>query len=374
MMRLLLVAALAFAADEKSWQSKMSQLSGAIADAIPYLYPDPGQDPKGLNEKVAKIYEISKQLDVKFDHAQKVGDYDPALPYLAGMLKQDIERAYQGLQDGNAEYAKAVIRSSTAYCIACHTRTKSGAEFPLLAAFEKPLKSASWVTRIEFQAASRQFDSVLKEVTTRLGQAGDASISPLDLERGARIALAISIRVKRDPAKAKALAQAVVNSKSASFSMKEGAKVWLADIADWQNEKDRKFGSDQEMLGSARILVEKARSGTGPVGGHSEVKFLRASVLMHDMIRMYPKSLVMPEGLYIIGLAYGELQDLGLWSLHEMYFMACIEKSPHTRLSEQCYKEYEESVTLGYSGSSGTHIPAAVKKHLETLKKQASVP
>jgi hypothetical protein len=194
------------------------------------------------------------------------------------------------------------------------------------------------------------------------------------LERGARIALAIAIRVKRDPAKAKSLAEAIAASKTASFAMKEGSKVWLADIADWQKEKDRKFSSDQEMLGAARILVEKARAGNGPVGGHGEVKFLRASLLMHDMIRMYPKSTIMPEALYIIGLAYDALQDLGLWSLHEMYFMACIEKAPHTRLAEQCFKEYEASVTLGYSGSSGTNIPAGVKKHLETLKKQASVP
>ena len=363
-----------FAADNGAWRSKMSELSAAISDAIPYLYPDPAQDPKGLEAKVRRIYEISQQLDVKFDHAQKVGDFDPALPYLAGLLKQDIERAYKGLQDGNPEYAKAVIRSSTTYCIACHTRTKGGQEFPLLTAFQKPLKSASWITRIEFQAASRQFDTVLNEVMTRLGGTGEPGVSPLDLERASRIALSIAIRVKRDPVKARFLAQSILDSKASSFSMKEGAKVWLADISDWQKEKDRKFASDQEMVGAARILVEKARAGQGPVGGHSEVKYLRASVLMHDMLKQYPKSPILPEALYIIGLAYDSLQDLGLWSLHEMYFMACIDKAPHTRLAEQCFKEYEESVTLGYSGSSGTHIPSAVKKHLETLKKQASVP
>lgn len=359
-------------AEDKTWQTKMNELSSAMSDAIPFLYPDPGKDPKGLGEKIKNIYEISKTLDVGFDHAQKVKDMDPALPYLAAMLKGDIERAYTSFQEGHVDYAKQVIRSTTSYCIACHTRTKSGAEFPLLAAYAKPLQSASWITRIEFMAASRQFDSVLSEVIGKLQATGTPGVSALDLERGAKIALSVAVRVKKDPDKAIFLARAMDKSASASFSMKEGAKVWEADIRTWQKDKAKKYVTDQEMLTAARQLIDKAQNPGPGVGFHDEVKYLRATVLMHDLMKQFPQSPSLAEALYRIGQSYSALQDLGVWSLHDMYFQACIDKSPNTEISEKCFKEYERSMVLGYSGSSGTHIPTTVKRHLEQLKKKAT--
>ncbi len=371
LLAVLLIGTVAAGAEGKTWQGKMRDLSNALSEAIPFLYPDPSQDVKGLNEKVKKIYEISKGLDVKFDHAQKVKDFDPALPYLAGMLKQDIERAYLSMQDGNPEYAKAVIRSSTAYCIACHTRTKEGVEYPLLSAFAQPLKKASWITRIEFMAASRQFDAVLVNVMGELAASGNPGISPMDLERGSRIALSVAVRVKKDREKAQFLARAIEKSPTATFSMKEGAKVWKADISEWQKDKT-KYATDEDLIKAARALVTKARRGSSPLGGHDEVKYLRATVLLHDLLRQYPLSEFVGESLYLIGQSYDSLQDLGTWSLQDVYFLACIDQVPHTKMSDQCYKEYERSITLGYSGSSGVHVPKQVKKHLETLKLKAA--
>lgn len=356
-------------AEEKSWQAKMSELSQALGDAIPFLYPDPTRDVKSLNEKITRIYELSQKLDIGYDHIQKVKDADPALPYLAGQMKQDIERAYLSVQDGHAEYAKAVIRSSTAYCVACHTRTKSGTEFPLMKAFAEPLKKASWITKIEFLAASRQFDAVMSEVMGKLSQPLTPGLSALDLERATRMALSIAVRVKKSPTKASFLAEAVTKSSSATVAMKQSAEVWKKDIAAWQKDRS-KFESDEDLLKAARTLVEPATS-QDPLGGHAEVKYLRATVLMHELLKTYPKSVNIAEALYIIGVSYRALQDLGLWSLQDMYFMACIDQAPHTKLSQTCYKEYESSVTLGYSGSSGIHIPKAVRTHLDKLKEKA---
>jgi hypothetical protein len=79
----------------------------------------------------------------------------------------------------------------------------------------------------------------------------------------------------------------------------------------------------------------------------------------------------MPEALYLIGESYSPLQELGLWNLQEQYFQACIFEAPHSNLAEKCYERFEESVTVGYSGSSGTHIPTAIKRQLNQLKIKA---
>lgn len=355
----------------KSWKGRMQDLSSALREAIPFLYPDPSQDPKVLTEKIKAIYEATKQLDGKIAHSVKVPDSDPALPYLASLLNSDIERAYQSLQEGHTEYAKSVVRSSVSYCIACHTRNDGGVHFPVLQAFTEPLKRASWIERIEFQAASRQFDTVLSEVMGQLEKSEKLGVNGMDLENASRIALSILVRVKKDPVRATFLTKAIEKSPAATFSLKESARVWQKDIAAWAAEKDKSFSTDAEMMTEARRLLRTTEKDEAPGFAHAEVGFLRTSVLMHEMLKRFPKSEFTAEAFYMIGLAYDSLRELGLWSLHEMYFMACIKKVPHTDLSERCFAKYRESVTLGYTGSSGVHIPSAVRKHLDNVHAMA---
>jgi mono/diheme cytochrome c family protein len=374
-LRLLLLSGFVFGAraEDKTWQAKMNELSIVIGETIPLLYPDPNKDVSALKEKINKIYVISSGLDVMSDHMLKSKDYDPALPYLASMFKEDIERAKLSMEDGHVDYAKSVIRASTAYCIACHTRTKGGAEFPLISAYNQPLKSASWITKIEFLTASRQFDAVLTQVMGTLEDPGKLGISALDLERASRLALAIAVRVKKDPVKAKLLAAAVIKSPTASFSLKEGAKTWARDITDWQKEKPKKYASDADLLKAGKELVDQALNSPDPMGGHDEVRYLRASMLMHELLKQYPESKLKGEAMFLIGMSYNAIQDLGVWSLHDKYFRACIDEQPHSKLAERCYKQYEQSTVLGYSGSSGIHVPRQVQRHLEKLKQKAKV-
>ncbi|NJL25958.1 MAG: hypothetical protein HC902_12865, partial [Calothrix sp. SM1_5_4] len=91
----------------KPWKSKMGELSSALGEAIPYLYPDPSQDGKALTEKVRRIYEITKQLDGRLDHAVKAPDSDPALPYIANLLRRDIESAHRSLEEGTPSMPRA---------------------------------------------------------------------------------------------------------------------------------------------------------------------------------------------------------------------------------------------------------------------------
>lgn len=366
------IGAIAYAKPTE-WRGKMGELSSALSATIPYLYPDPGQDTKGLTERVKKICDITKQLDSGLNHSIVLPDGDPALPYIANLFRRDMEQAYDSLESGHAEYAKGVIRSSIAYCMACHTRTQSGAEFPLLKAFEQPLKKASWIDQISFQAATRQFDTVLTDVMSKLSQSRPANMNALDLERASRIALSIAVRVKKDPTRARFLAQAVLKSPAASDYMKNAATQWIKDIGKWQSEEKREYTSDKFLVDKANALLKDDSPEELSLALHREVNLLRASNLMHDLLRRFPNSSYVPEALYTIGLSYISIQDLGLWSLHEMYFQACIEKAPHTVLAEKCYKEYETSTIIGYSGSSGTHIPGSVSRHLARMKGMATV-
>jgi hypothetical protein len=352
------------------WRSKMNSLSQALAETVPFLYPDPSQDPKKLNEKVKRLHEITKTLDGSLSHGMKAPDDDPALPFIASQLRQDFERAYQSVQDGHSEYAKGIVRNSVAYCIACHTRAPGGNQFPLIKAMQPALARASWVEKVEYEAASRQFDAVLSDVKEQLTKK-DSAVNAMDLERAARVALAIAIRVKNDPAAAAGLAKALEASPASTYAMKEAGKSWAKDIQEWKSEAAADYSSDGALMAGARGLIEKAQKAEGPIGGHSEVRYLRASLLMHELLKKYPRSKSSAEAMYIIGLSYDALRELGLWSLHEMYYLACIDKAPASAQAQACFNRYDQSVTLGFSGSGGTHIPPEVRKHLAQVRAKA---
>jgi hypothetical protein len=353
----------------EAWRQKMNELSSALAETIPYLYPDPSLDQKNLTAKVKKLHQLTKDFDVTTKHAMTRPDEDPVLPYIATMFRQEVERAYVSLQDGHAEYGKAVLRSSVSFCISCHTRASLGTQFPVLKAFEKPLERASWIEKLEFQTASRQYDTVLSEVMGQLKSTGTVGISALDLERGARTALSILVRLKKDPDRSALLAQAMVKSPAATVSMKEASRVWMKDIRTWQAERNKKFSDGPAKLAEARKLA----GGDQSLAEHSEVRHLRASALLHEYLQAGASGPAAAEALFLIGRSYNQLGEIGMWSLHEFYYVACIDKAPHTSIAESCYRAYSDTITLGYSGSGGVRIPKAVNDHLARLKAKAQV-
>lgn len=359
----------------KSWREQMGELSQALKDIGPDLFSKsktPGS--KAFKAKAKKLYDISKAIDPDTSHGAQVPDQDPTLPYLSSLFREDMGRAYRSLQAGHIDYAKGVIRSSVSYCIACHTRSNSGAQFPLLSSFSSQLSTASWVDRISFQAASRQFDPVYNEVVRQLKGRQEKQVTAMDLEKGVQIALAITVRVKQSPEQAMTLAKSVFNSPLMNDFMKKKAQLWIKDIGDWQREGPRTYEKDADYLAQATQLVGilDAKSEAAWKPG-SEVKYLRASMLMHQMLGKYPNSPLAAEALYLTGLSYDVLQDLGIWSIHEMYYQACIEKKPHSELAERCYERYKESVIFGYSGSAGTFVPDIVQIHLKQLQRMAEV-
>lgn len=345
----------------EAWRDTMKQIAKALGETVPYLFSSPVTDQKKLAEKVHNLTEITKKINLKDIHSVKYPDDDPALPYIADMFRSYLVRAENALQSGHVEYAQGVLKSSMNYCLACHTRHEAGTQFPLLDAFKEPLKKASWIERIEIEAATRQYDPVLAAVMAQLKEPNVPNMSSLDLERGARIALSILVRIKKDPVRSQLLAKAMEDSNKSTVSMKEAARQWQKDIREWQKDG----GNKEAGLKEAKRLIGSSRE------QNSEVRNLRATVVLHDFMQTKPDDKSTAEALSLLGQSYRNLGEIGLWNIHELYFAACIDKVPHSALAESCFRDYEESVILGYSGSSGVHLPKAVRDQLSGLRAKA---
>jgi hypothetical protein len=71
-----------------------------------------------------------------------------------------------------------------------------------------------------------------------------------------------------------------------------------------------------------------------------------------------------------MGICYLTLDQDFFMDFDRMYLRTCIQEYPKSPIAKKCYNLLEESIYLGYSGSSGTHIPLDVMKELNRFKKR----
>jgi hypothetical protein len=222
--------------------------------------------------------------------------------------------------------------------------------------------------KASYLIAVRQFDSGLEELEAIITNKEMLEKSPLDWERAVRTALTIAVRVKRDPDLSLRLVNRAIGMPNAPTFFSEQIAQWKRSIESWKTEATRQPASEEGFYAELVRLTTEAKSLQKYSADHSgDIVFLRASSIAHDLLGAYPDEVRSAEPLYLAGLSYEVMEDLGLWDLHEFYYLACIKKSPHSETARCCYRQYERSIYFGYTGSSGTSIPWTIQQRLKEL-------
>jgi hypothetical protein len=102
--------------------------------------------------------------------------------------------------------------------------------------------------------------------------------------------------------------------------------------------------------------------------GEEDVTLLISSGVLFNFLVENPDSALAPEILYWLSLAEHRMGQSYFFSLGDLYLKDCIRKYPSSPYAKKCYQEYADSIEAGYSGSSGTDIPAGEKRELNKLK------
>ncbi len=99
-----------------------------------------------------------------------------------------------------------------------------------------------------------------------------------------------------------------------------------------------------------------------------EVEILEIERHLHDI--MAKESLEESQRMRAscaLGKTYDMLPSPMYDSLAKRCLIFCIEKYPGSSESREAYEVLRHRVLLGYTGSSGTHLPPIVEKRLEEL-------
>ena len=361
-----LVSGSLFAKDAADIKPLMRQNFNALFElqelaADPRKFADP-KNAKIIRERVEQLAGTSHILP------EALGEGKPGQAGIGDVLAQYLSDLRDHLDRGSPDYLRNRIRTATGFCFECHTSLSNARNVQDI---EKRLEKADFAqaSKAEFYAATRQFDKAVEAYDKLLSRGGGTIAGP-DVSEVVRHALSLSVRVKRDPSLTLRYLAKAEDLKESSPAFRGLVTTWKKDVEAWKKEKDLPpQASPEKWLSLAGDLVRKAGGlNKFPADHRGDVSYLRAINAVHEAFSQKVSIAQKVNGFLLLGEAYGTLDDPLLWALDDYYYEACIKASPHSKTSWKCYDRLSKDVTFGFTGSSGTDMPAEERERLQKLE------
>lgn len=289
-----------------------------------------------------------------------------ALSALFARYAQDTKRRFDA---GEVEAVSLRVRTLTSLCFTCHSRERAPADFADVQQRLDGMKLAP-LEKAQVLAATRQFDAALETYRALLDSKPANERALLEYARALQDTMAILVRVKDDAKATAELLDALAKREDLPPFMRGTITAWRADVAAWQKERfDALKASPEALYRRAQELVQQANGArTFLADDRHDVAYLRASGYLNLALGKNPKLKARGEALSLLGVCAGALKSPLLWDVDLLFFEACVRENPKTKLARRCFQQLSDRVYLGYTGSSGTHIPEDELERLTALR------
>lgn len=360
--------------EEGAWQRNMTSMGQIMGELLPELYS------KNSNEEVLK--KSSRALSV-ISHKLKESkmnekggppsDLDPTVSFLADRFSEQALIAYKALSNHQVDYGKSLLRSLTAYCIACHTRHKNGPEF-LSFPLDPKTEKLSKQEKADLFIATRQFEKGLEGYKSLIGDGEFMAKQIFEWEKTIKNALEVGVRVKNDSSLALEIVNKALSVPNIPEFERDGLLKWKVAIEKWKKEPEKKLVTEVGLASEMkRVYAEAKRNQEYLLDKSAQIQYLRASALAHELLQVSKNPKLKAEAFFTAGTAYQVLGNSIFSPLHETYYEACIREYPHSSVATQCFHRFQESIYFGYTSNEfGTEIPQEIKTRLAELKTLAS--
>jgi len=377
--QLLLIAALVAACKSKpkatapasaAWSGPMQNMALDIKKLLPFLYDKEAyKDPRNHEQVLAYLRELAQAAHTVQPKAGKpfLGD-DTLIEYSLNKLKEDLNRAAFSFHIGQKDFSRMTAKASLNHCFRCHSVTQAGGtvtwDIDVNSFKLAPLEKA------DLLVATRKTDAALEYMEQMLGSGEMQRNFAFDFESLLRRYLALMIRLESSPQRALAGLEKVLSQADTPHYIFEQGRGWQASLKSWAAEKKAPaYTTPRQLFKALEARFQKAESLQHYEKDHAgDVEYLRATAILHQGMKILKTPADQVRGLFLLGKAYEVLDELGSWNLHESYYEACLVKAPKTDMAKTCYNRLEASLYMGYSGTSGTHLPAEERVRLQKLK------
>lgn len=349
--------------DRAATQADMRAIYASIATLLPLSVDDAAF--RSPEERV-RIRTALAQLAGRAEHVgSHIAGDDRRIRYLARSLSRETNEALRRFEEGRFESAQFVVRRLTDFCVACHTRIPSPADSPVARGFvsDATLAKLAADERASIQVATRRFDDAL---TTYEALFASPSVQPAELLEPLSEYLRVSIRVKNDLERPRPILRKFVARPDLWSNLR-------GDVNDWLAALDKHVGQPQVSPSPAsanKLLDEAQRVMRYPADRRGLVQQLLASSELHRYLERHAGQTGrdVAEAYYLLGLIESRTNFNYLVSESDFYLETAIRMAPGDPIGEQAFDLLEEETVLGWTGSSGDHMPADVRRNLDALR------
>lgn len=354
---------------ETSWAGKMQETAKSFQALLPYLYNNEAFEKKAnednIKKSISNYTESIHKIDAK--GAEKILGEDPYVLQSLNNLRELSERAQKSFHRGDKKTAQILLKASTNTCFKCHTRQDMGPQSVYWKKFDVSAIDTSEIEKAHLLVSMRQYEDAklhLKEFLSEKEADGEFDIM---YENALHYYLMISLRGQNTFQSSLNFIKAKMLLVKTPSSLHNTLKSWHKDLMFFDKNK----GKLKPSLKTAGRILKKNKT------AYSEknlINNLVASGLVHEYLMKEGLAKLQKAKAYrLLGLAYDELVVEGFWDLPEVYFEMCVHYAPKTKLAQDCFKHLKDNLTLGYSGSRGTMIPAKEYERIERLRKEAGL-
>lgn len=332
----------------------------------PYIVSDVEyRDPKNF-QKIDDSLKQMVALSEKISHEGKIKKTGFAISSKA--LNEQLREAELVYRVGNKDYSLWMLRSTLSVCMSCHTQLPaSSTQFNTLSKdtfLSKPFDEA------EFLFIVRNFDKAMSLYDQVIDTYPGSKSTLENLDKSLARKVYYFVRVKRDLAGLSASLEKNQKNKNLPTMTEKRIKA-LRQAADKLKKDDYpEFTEAQQadLRKYAETELQEELQGEFSTTAEKELSYLKVSSVLYKFLEQNPESSIKPEILYWLSFCERRYEQKAFYSLPELYLKQCVTEFPGSAIAPSCLKEYQDLVTMAYTGSSGTHIPKDVDRELKAMK------
>lgn len=342
----------------------------SFVKVIPYVYSDDDtvatlrKDPAQKTELLKNLTNLSEFFKSArhVEYFQRPG-FRPSLETMNSHLSDTIN----SLESDNFAFAQKRLTAVTSLCITCHSQLSAqGAANAFGDAIAKT-KRADFPNDFaygNYLYLVREFDESQKYFELSIEKALKESKTN-ELYTSLRRIISVHTKISFNESKARTFVDKYRKNPALPMLASSTLNSWSNSLDKWKGFDPKKIKSIDQFIKTHLAPLEELKEFTT---GDNDITLLVASGVLSKFLNDNPKTKSAPEILYWLAIAERRLSNTYFFTLSDLYLKDCIKLYPASPFAKKCYKQYEETIEFGYSGSGGTDIPPSEKRELVRLR------
>jgi len=365
---LLLLLVLGFAvAARAEVKAVMDQMLQQVFILKPFIASEASFSDPANSAQIADALKNMVALSKEVNHEDRINK--TGFQVSANVLTQQLEQVEDVFSHGSKDYALDSLRSTLGVCMSCHTQLPAvSTRFTTL---NETQTLANQFQEAEFLFLIRNFDDAMKLYGEWISGYPLNKAETDDMEtavyrqifyyaRVARDLQGLSVVLRRDGANQQLPTRLQKQINGFIVALKETQDDKYPNFTDAESEDLRKYAE--------AVLNAEAYGDFSLDSPQNVIAALKMSSVLYEYLNTYPTTPLKPDILYWLALGERRYHDQSMYSLPDLYLKQCVLEDPKNPVAKLCFTAYEESMTVAFTGSGGTHIPDDISQELNMMR------